>query len=134
MQTKELATLAIAAALCGGCGTLASQRTETVNSATQTKKLIFVGQPIEEAKTLLLQAGVEDLSHVAISLIPYRHGEYRWYWYRLPNGRWLFVLAVKVGESNQFVIDELVLGDKDIANIKKRGLKGYPEIQRLELP
>lgn len=130
MLTKRLTGFAVAAALCGGCGTFTDQMTGAVDSTTQTRPTISVGQPFDEAKNLLSAMGAEDITH-QIGVIIYGPGEHRWF--RLRDGRWLSVRVVEFGEPKQRVIDNLVLGDKDTDHIK-RSSKRYPEITRLELP
>jgi hypothetical protein len=124
MPTKRLTCFAVAAALCGGCGTLTDRMTEAVNSTTVTRPTIAVGQTFDEAKNLLMEAGAKDVTY-AIGVIIYGPGEH--HWFQLRDGKRLYVRVVEVGEPTQLVIDNLALGDKNTNHIKER------EIARLEL-
>lgn len=136
MLTKRLTGFAVAVALCGGCGTFSDQMTEAVNSTTQTKPAIAVGQPFDEAKDLLLEAGAENITHQISTFICTPKGQLsRWlHFFWLRDGKWLAVQTVETGGRKQLVIEKLVLGDKNTNHIKERGLDRYREIPRLELP
>jgi hypothetical protein len=136
MLTKRLTGFAVAAALCGGCGTFTDQMTGAVNSTTQTRPAISVGQPLDEAMNLLLGAGAENITHQISTFICSPKGQpgRELLWFRLQDGKWLSVQVVEVGEPKQLVIEKLVLGDKNANHIKERGRERYPEITRLELP
>jgi hypothetical protein len=135
MLTNRLTGFAVAAALCGGCGTFSDQ-IGAVTSTTQTRPTISVGQPLDEAMNLLLEAGAENITHQISTFISSVEGQPRreLLWFRLRDGKWLSVTVMVVEEPELLVIEELVLGDKNTDHIKERGLERYPKITQLELP
>ena len=110
--------------------------TGAVNTTTQTRPTISVGQPLDEAKNLLLEAGAENITHHISTFVCTPEGQARreLHFFQLRDGKWLSVQVMEVGEPKQLVLETLVLGDKNTNHIKERGLREYREITRLELP